>query len=543
MTPPTRTLNVGRLSCALPLLVLFLGIHVGCGGAAASGGGSTVPPPPNEADAGVSDAEATAQQTVSDVESLATDVIAPQICPHLIGSFVGLPGNEEAAGRAAGTLASEGRWWIRQCDAHVADGHLDLRIAGMGWTWVSQESSGFRIQQYLMFEAEAHLVTSLEVAYDHDARVATLWMRPVAPAEAHITPRGVVSPGATNVVSSFFSAVASGVVSDSARTQVEQIGSERLATRLGAGFTMTVALDRQQLDFMVGALPRGQTPERPFPDVAGAPPWIVNQRARVQPGGLDVVGPIDAPAAGAPPLSVDVDLEEGPGVVVRAACADDVHAVLDARLLNPTSNPPVTHSRDLLRTATVDAPQHLPMPHDACPLLLLVSLPDGATLASRYRLRIAPEPAATQLAGTTAPPPTTPLRVRVRLSSVTISPHDPSGSAWDVDMLGHGAPDVYAIVYSVARSHELIRAPQLPDVLDAQWNLWLPGTYDPLADLPIRFTVMDSDVTHDEIVGTAVLNRSDVPLGEHDLELPLLGDGATAPRTGSLHLHFQPIAP
>src|SRR5262249_39204407 len=156
---------------------------VACGGAAATsggqltltgGGGTGAGSGTDDADAGAGGA----QQTASDVSALATGVVTPQICSHLTGPVVGPPRDERAAGREAGRLASEGRWWIRTCDAHVEDGKLSLSIGGPGWTWVSQESSGFRIQQYLLFEADAHLVTALEVAYDHETRIASLWMRP-----------------------------------------------------------------------------------------------------------------------------------------------------------------------------------------------------------------------------------------------------------------------------------------------------------------------------------------------------------------------------
>ena len=73
--------------------------------------------------------------------------------------------------------------------------------------------------------------------------------------------------------------------------------------------------------------------------------------------------------------------------------------------------------------------------------------------------------------------------------------------------------------------------------------MWLPGAYDPLGDLPIRFTVLDQDsFSHDDVVGTAVLSPSDVPSTASNVDLPLLGEGATAPRTGTLHLRLEPVA-
>ena len=67
--------------------------------------------------------------------------------------------------------------------------------------------------------------------------------------------------------------------------------------RLAAGFTMTFELDRRQVDFMVGALSRGEVPQRPYGTEGLRGPWQLNQRVQIQPGGLDVIGPIDLTTA------------------------------------------------------------------------------------------------------------------------------------------------------------------------------------------------------------------------------------------------------
>jgi hypothetical protein len=420
----------------------------------------------------------------------------------------------------------------------------------MGWTWVDRESSGFRVRQYLLVDMDAELSVDIDVGYDRARRLATLWMRPPQDGQvtAHVTPRGLVTAEATG----FFSSVLGGVLpvfgaspSDMAREQVADLGSTQLRDRLGGGFTMTYALDRRQVDFMVGALSRGETPERPYPEET-TQPWSVNQRSRVWPGGLDVVGPIDASQAA---QGLDLELEEGEGAVVRTVCAEPLERYFDLRIQAPDRVVAPPGGAPLVELTRTGAPTHIVIPQAACPTLLLLAPRSGATLPAQLRYRVAPEGSLPQPLATGAPvtgaAPSTTLtseirhpRVRIQIASVNVSAQNAEGRDWDV--VG-GEADVYVVTASVPLAREIDRTPIATNSNAAQWLRWLPGAFDPLTDLPLRFSVFDEDATTDELIGTADLEASALPALASDLALPVRTTGAIPRQLGTLRLRIEPM--
>ncbi|MFO0626780.1 MAG: hypothetical protein U0325_14290 [Polyangiales bacterium] len=477
-----------------------------------------------------------------EVRALLTEALTPQLCPRLLGSFLGLPGESDLRGPASGTVASVGRWWIRSCDARVERGRLSLALGGSGWTWVDRESDGFRVRQYLLFDASASLGADVSVGYDRTTRIASLWMTPANGVQAQITPRGMVSAEATG----FFSTILGGVaaltgttVSDRARVQAGELGSTQLRERLAGGFTMTVSLDTRQVDFMVGALQRGEVPQRPYPP-AGEGVWLINQRSTVWPGGLDVVGPLDLDAA---PLTLDVTLEEGDGAVIQAACSEDLGRYFDARLRDPSATPaaprwtPIATLRAGTATQTLTLPRALPE-GNGCQALLTLAPPAGSTLPTRLRYRVMPRAGSPTRPSTprpaTAATPT--RRVRVQLVGVTVRPDNASGRAWDI--IG-GEADVLVRTASVPMGREIDRTPVVADHNTATFTRWLPSAFELPRDLPLRFSVFDDDSTTEELIGTADLEATAVPDATGELTLPVRTTGAVPVQTGTLRLRVE----
>jgi hypothetical protein len=482
---------------------------------------------------GTSTATAPAPAPVDDeVRTLVTHALTPQMCPRMLGSFIGLPGEGNASGPAAGALPSAGRWWIRSCDARAQGDRIVLSIGGPGWTWIDRETSGFRVRQYLLFEAQAELGADVAVGYERTSRIATLWMRPAEGVRATITPRGVVSAEATGFFSSVLGGVAAATgnsISERARQQAGELGSTMLRDRLAVGFTMTLALDRNQVDFMVGSLQRGEVPERPYPPTTHAP-WVVNQRSTVWPGGLDVVGPVD-PRNGR--LGIDLALEEGDGATVRATCAETLTRYFDARFRTPDVAPPAPPAGVIVAELSAGAePQHLTLPEaipgGPCALLLTIA-PRGANLPARLRYRVAPE-----APGAAVTP--TARRVRIQVVGATVSHENASGRAWD---LVGGEADLTAVTASIPLGRAIDTAPVIADHDNATWNRWLPGNYDVARDLPLRFSVFDDDATTRELIGVADLDAARVPAATGDFTLPLRSEGAVPRQTGTLRLRVE----
>jgi hypothetical protein len=493
------------------------------------------------------------QGTPDELSELLAELLAPRICEQVVGTFVGLPGDETHDGPAAGLDPSVGRWWIRQCQADVQQGRVRVAIGGPGWTWLDRESSGFRVRQYLRFDATATFAASLRVGYDARTRVATVWLRPAPGVTAQVQPQGLVRAEATGIFSAMlggFLDLTGSSASDRARAQAAAEGSQRLRDRLSTGFTVTYSLGSEQMDFLLGELGRGQVPERPWPTSDRA--WLVNERSAVWPGGIDVVGPM-AEDAGA--VTLDVELEQGQTASVRRVCAQDLSRWLDAAWSGqPAGGAPGDVVAEL---ASVGQPRTVALEARSCRAFLLVTPGAQATLPSLLRYRVLaqgagggprlPIPGTASPAPTTAPQygisasPVTPLTpsVRVEVRTVSVAAQNAGGGSWD---LVGGDADPYVVVISVARRRELDRTPPADDAREARFDRVLPAAVS-LDDFPLRFMVYDEDVTSDELIGVADVEPSALRgiTGAVELALPLRTEGATPVVTGTLRVRFVPV--
>lgn len=488
--------------------------------------------------------------TADELSELLAEVLAPRICEQVVGTFIGMPGDQGREGPAAGLDPSVGRWWIRQCEADVVDGRLGVAIAGSGWTWLDRESSGFRVRQYLRFDAAATFTASLHVGYDPRARIATVWLRPAPGVTAQVTPQGLVRAEATGL----FSSVLGGILdltgssaSDRARAQAAEEGSARLRDKLATGFTVTYALDTNQMDFMLGELPRGVVPERPWP--ATNPAWIVNERSAIWPGGLDVIGPIPR---GAGAVTLDVELEEGESAVLRRVCDDALARWLDAAWNGADGPAPGEPVGEL---AAVGQARALRLDPRDCRSFLIVTPGPRASLPSMLRYRITPastpesgartgalrvtaEPGASpQLATSTVVSGGRGGAVRLEIRSASIAAQTPGGGSWDI--IG-GEPDPFVVVTSVPLRREIDRSPAVDDSREVRFDRTVQGALR-LEDFPIRILVYDEDVTSDELIGVADVDASAVQAGAVELVLPLRSEGQTPVTTGTLRVRLSPV--
>lgn len=489
--------------------------------------------------------------TADELSELMAELIAPRICERVTGSFIGMPGEGGHEGTAAGLDPSVGRWWIRRCAAEVEAGRLHVGIAGPGWTWLDRESTGFRVRQYLRFEAEAAFSASLHVGYDAETRIATVWLRPAPGVEAQVRPTGLVRAEATGVFSSMLGGIldlTGSSASDRAQQQAAEEGSQRLTEKLATGFTVTYALDTEQMDFMLGQLERGEVPQRPWP--SGGTAWLVNERSAIWPGGMDVLGPIPEDAG---ETVLDVELEEGDGAVIRQVCAPALHRWLDAAWSGAEPGPPGGHQVAELNGSR--APQSVRLPASDCRSLLMVTPREQASLPVMLRYRVTPVPGdaaapsgpglATGEDGAAGASPSPggaravarPRALRIQVRSVSVTAQGADGSDWD--MFG-GEPDPYVVVTSIPQGRQLDRSEVRDDSREARFDRWLPGALR-MEDFPVRFVVYDEDVAGDEVIGTADLEASQVRDQPMDLTLDVRSQGDTPRRTGTLRLRLTPV--
>jgi hypothetical protein len=529
-------------------VVLAINLWGACGGStgATGGGGAGQGSAGQGSASGASGGEnpTGAGTAESDVRRLLAAAVVPRLCDELRGTFVGLPGEHGSAGPAAGADPTVGRWWIRECSATRDGDALQISIAGTGWTWVDRESMGFRVRQYLRFDARAAFRAVMDLGYDDATGIATIWMRPGPDVTASVQPRGLVRAEATNVLSGMLGGLlelTGSSVNERAQRQVAEEGSQRLRDRFSRGLTVTLAIASQQMDFMVGALARGEVPMRPYPPETGVV-WLVNQRVQIWPGGMDVVGPLPE---GRGAHALDLELEEGEGLRVDALCQADFERFYDQMLQGGTPTPP--RGTRVMEFARVGAQRQV-IPTLGCPTLLLLVPNDRATLPVRMRLRVTPADAPTETlraqqasaggptvggggetTGAGSAPP-----VRIQLTSMVLSPVSVNGSRWD--LIG-GEPDPYVIVVSIPGQREVDRTAVISDRHEATLDHWLPGAFRP-EDLPLRFSVYDDDVGTDELIGVGDLAAAQVTAG-HEISVELRSTD-TVPRTmGTLRLRVQ----
>lgn len=506
-------------------------------------------PPPQAQCEDTAGGEAGTQEELSELMS---ELIAPRICEKVIGSFIGLPGDEGHEGPEAGIDPSVGRWWIRRCSASVADGQLRVAIGGPGWTWLDRESTGFRVRQYLRFEAEATFTASLSVGYHARSRIASIWLRPAPGVTAQVRPTGLVRAEATGVFSAMLGSIldmTGSSASTMAQQQATEEGSQRLQERFAAGFTVTYQLDTEQMDFMLGQLARGQTPVRPW-EPTGIP-WLVNERSAVWPGGMDVLGPV---AEDAGEVVLEVELEEGDGAVVRRMCADDLNRWLDAAWSGQQAAQPTGEQVAQLRSS--HSPQVVRLPAMECRSVFLVTPTEQASIPTMLRYRVTSADARPPVnAGNTAiaqagggessvgggstgvVPPVRPRSVRLQIRSVSVAARNGSGSNWDV--FG-GEPDPYVVVTSIPGRRELDRSEATDDSREARIDRWLPAPLR-MEDFPIRFVVYDEDTVNDEVVGTADLEAGAMRDSQVDITVDLRSPGENPVQTGVLRIRLQPV--
>lgn len=315
----------------------------------------------------------------SNIRALLRDVAAAQLCDSLEGGFSGLPDSE--AGDDAGGAPSAGRLWIRECEVENQGDQLIVSIGGPGWVYLSQGKSGFAVRDYLRLSALVTLTGELDLAYNRDKRVVSVWFTPRGQVQSKVAPIGSVPVVAENVLAkilSAFSAVRE-YTQEEAQDAVIQDGADLFSNALEHGFTLTADLCQGQIDSMVGALSNGETPNRPF--ASNGIRWLSNERVKLRRGGIDVAGPWQMKTA---PLRLEVDVEDGPGVEVRVVCRRQAEEVVDAYLHRREEPSLTAHAYATIREGQSN---ELTVDNTECPLVMLVRPREDSEETVTYRFR------------------------------------------------------------------------------------------------------------------------------------------------------------
>ncbi|QQR90510.1 MAG: hypothetical protein IPJ88_01835 [Myxococcales bacterium] len=479
----------------LSVLIGTLVWVVACGGSGASSAGQATVSCP------VQEQKAASQP---EIEALLRDVLAPQLCARVQGSFVALPEEGAPEGPLAASAPAVGRWNIDSCQSQIKDDVLEVFLQGSGFTWVDQQSSGFQVKQYLFFDASASFRAKAHLGYEPTKKVVSLWLIPDGAVQANVQPKGDVSARATNVFSSVVGGVldfAGSSVDAQAVEQARHTGTERFKRILAKGFTLSIDLGKQQSDFMVGQLALGELPKRPFDNLLEGQ-WLINGRSKIWPGGWDILGPIPQQPE---PRVLQVGLETGHAAELSVLCAELMQDFLRGEQAFSSDMPKL--ARKLSKIDKVGMLESIKLPDLSCPLVVMITPAAGNAEPVTLRYRDMPEALlhqqGAQLQGASA----VHYPVEVSLLDVQLAGKDANGRDWD--LLG-GRPDIFVVSSYGQEQRQLDRTNTVQDNKRAVFNRKLPRRFTEL-DLPLRFMIFDADATRDELVGMAMLESKQLP--------------------------------
>ncbi|HVK82541.1 MAG TPA: hypothetical protein VM513_00470 [Kofleriaceae bacterium] len=256
----------------------------------------------------------------SDLRVMLSELASSKACAMVRGGYRGLraPDRPEVV---TGVL------WIRECEITNVGARVKFQLSGNGWAWVDQTRSKgggtFTVKQYVRFRIGATIRGELDVAYDPDAHVATVWFTPDKPLDVEFKTIGAIDVDSEGMWSSMVGALGSAFATspeDAARVQTKLRGKRELSAILVDGLAVTIDLCTGLTRVHLGRPAKGEM------GVAG-----VGETYRVpvelKPGGVMLIGPQQADKG----MTLRATASKG---VVRLSlvCADQAESIAAAYL-------------------------------------------------------------------------------------------------------------------------------------------------------------------------------------------------------------------
>jgi hypothetical protein len=313
----------------------------------------------------------------SDVRRMVLDLALDNACELLENSFLPLQDPRGPLGKVAGMEPVIGRWWVKRCRSRRAGDSLHVELGGIAWVWVNERRAGFRVSQYVLFEVGIEMSGELDLAYDPEARIATVWFTPSRASRARGRTTGNVDAEAETFGAGILDVVtlgyAGGVADDTAKKQADRELGKQTRAALLHGFTLTYSVGRRQRDVLLQTLARGEKPERPFPDDV---PWALNEVWAIH--AWDFSAQVAGPFRFQGPVRLDVRVEDGSHPAFRVACFEGVKSWID-----PIAQGKTPEHKGGTRVRTKEDTLELAVP-DCSSWYLIAEAPEG----SRFALRL-----------------------------------------------------------------------------------------------------------------------------------------------------------
>jgi hypothetical protein len=297
----------------------------------------------------------------SDLRVMLSELASSKACGLIRGMFSGLHAHERPD-------VVTGVLWIRECEISNAGLHVTFHIVANGWLWVdeakNQAGATFVVRQYVRFAIDTTIRGALDIAYDRNAHVASVWFTPDRSPEVKFTTVGDVGVDSQGMWSSFVGALGTVFTTspgDAAAGQATSQGTTRLAAKLSNGLTVTLNLCSGLLRVQLGRTPKGQMAAADVGETRRVP-------VELQPGGMVVIGPQHAHDG----MTLQAEAVKG-GVHLSVICAKHAATVANEFMAgHVASNVPVLASVDV-RTKS-----RLRLKPTVCPVVVVASPLDNA---------------------------------------------------------------------------------------------------------------------------------------------------------------------
>lgn len=326
------------------LVLIALAVSIGC-----KRQETPPPPPPSAAKAPIRGAAAD-----TDLRVMLAELASAKACEMIRGQFRGLRAAERPA-IVTGVL------WIRDCKITSNGTDVTFRLAGHGWQWAAQSKKKaggtFRVAQYVRFGVDVSMAGALDMAYDRDAHVVSLWFTPKATPTVEFTPVGdfdVDRDGAWSSIVGALGSVFASSPEELAEQDAEKQGTEQFEHTLADGLAVTINLCTGLSRFNLGR--RGKGEMQP-PDVGETKRVPIE----LHPGGIAIAGPQIATNG----MTIHAETTRG-AVKIALACADQAESVAAAFVAE--RQPP---SHTVLGKVEVRGTKKLTIKPTTCPVMAI----------------------------------------------------------------------------------------------------------------------------------------------------------------------------
>lgn len=297
----------------------------------------------------------------ADLRVMLSDIASSKACGMIRGGFSGLraPDHPDVV---------DGVLWIRGCEISNVGAHVTFRLTGNGWLWVDQTKSkgggSFTVHQYVRFSIATTIQGGIDIAYDRQAHVVTLWFTPDRAPDVAFKTIGDIDVDREGMWSSVVGALGTAFASspeDLALTQAASQGTRDLDAQFSQGMSVTINLCTGLRRVQLGRPAKGHM----SPADVGETRRVA---VEVQPGGAIIIGPQLADAG----MTLKATALQG-AVRLTLACAKDAETIA-AALMDGRPAPSVP----VLGTVDVRAPSSLRIKPARCPVMVVATPLDEA---------------------------------------------------------------------------------------------------------------------------------------------------------------------